>query len=329
MANLLDKANILITPTAYSDGKIHSAKPIDATADLDFTRGSAATRVNAEGLIEDVASGLPRIDHTGGEGYILLEPQSTNLYLNSETLSTQNNSTTASSYTVSFYGTGTINLTGAFVGSLVGAGANDRVSLTFTSTLSTLTSTVSGSVNKAQLEQQSYDTSYIPTAGTIQTRLEEISNNAGSSDLINSTEGILYADISALANENSQRVISISDGTHNNTVKLGILNSNTQLKLFAEVRSAGVSQCFLAVDFGAVEPTFKKCAIKFKENDFALWIDGVEKLTDTSGSTFSINTLNSLQFDRGNGGQDFYGKAKTVAVFPILTDEELTCLTTL
>jgi hypothetical protein len=47
-------------------------------ADFDFSRGSSATRVNEKGLIEDVASGIPRIDYTSGTGALLLEPQSTN-----------------------------------------------------------------------------------------------------------------------------------------------------------------------------------------------------------------------------------------------------------
>ena len=102
MSNLLEKASIITTPTAYNNGKLLSVKG-GTPADFDFTRlGTGATRVNSSGLIESVASGLPRIDYTDGVGSILLEPQSTNLYLNSETLSTQNNSTTASSYTVSF-----------------------------------------------------------------------------------------------------------------------------------------------------------------------------------------------------------------------------------
>jgi len=180
-----------------------------------------------------------------------------------------------------------------------------------------------------QIEILPYATSYIPTDGTSVTRNQDDCTNGGSAASINSTSGVLYADISALANENSQRVLSISDGTHNNCVKLGILNSATAYKIFANIRLAGVNQAFLAADFGAVAPTFKKCAIKYKENDFALWIDGVEVATDTSGNTFSENTLNSLQFDRGNGIQDFYGKTKCLAVFPFLTDTELQELTTI
>ena len=43
-------------------------------ADFDFTRASIATRVNEKGLIEEVASGIPRIDYTSGFGSWLLEP---------------------------------------------------------------------------------------------------------------------------------------------------------------------------------------------------------------------------------------------------------------
>ena len=54
MSNLLEKASILLTPTAYDDGSILSVKPIDGSGDFDFTRNSSATRVNSQGLIEDM-----------------------------------------------------------------------------------------------------------------------------------------------------------------------------------------------------------------------------------------------------------------------------------
>jgi hypothetical protein len=53
-----------------------------------FTRASTATRVNASGLIESVASGIPRIDYSQGSSALLLEPQRTNLVTNSEPTNT-------------------------------------------------------------------------------------------------------------------------------------------------------------------------------------------------------------------------------------------------
>jgi len=52
--NLLDKASILLTPTAYNDGSMLSIKPENGDGDFDFSRSSAATRVNAQGLVENV-----------------------------------------------------------------------------------------------------------------------------------------------------------------------------------------------------------------------------------------------------------------------------------
>ena len=52
--NLLEKATTITTATAYDNGKLHSVKG-GSVADFDVVRGSAATRVNAEGLIEDIS----------------------------------------------------------------------------------------------------------------------------------------------------------------------------------------------------------------------------------------------------------------------------------
>lgn len=87
-----------------------------------------------------------------------------NLLLNSATLSTQNITSVAAPYTLHFTGTGTVTLSGtSTAGPLVGTGANDRVSLTFTPTAGTLTLTVSGTVTTAQLELGTKANPYIPT----------------------------------------------------------------------------------------------------------------------------------------------------------------------
>ena len=58
---------------------------------FDFSRGSSATRINKNGLIETVGSGEPRIDFSNDtKGALLLEPTRTNLFLNSEPTSNEN-----------------------------------------------------------------------------------------------------------------------------------------------------------------------------------------------------------------------------------------------
>lgn len=81
-----------------------------------------------------------------------------NLLLNTAALSTQSVTTAAISYILSFKGTGSVALSGAYSGSLAGTGATDRVYLKFTSTAASLTLTVTGTVTEAQLEAVTYQT---------------------------------------------------------------------------------------------------------------------------------------------------------------------------
>jgi hypothetical protein len=177
-----------------------------------------------------------------------------------------------------------------------------------------------------QIEQNSFATSYIPTEGAIKTRLQDAAFGAGSSDLINSTEGVLYAEIAALANDSSNRVIQLSDGTNSNRIFIGYWSLSNEIRMLVQV--GGVTQAFSGnTSYDILD--FNKIAFKYKESDFALWINGVEVFTDTSGITFPIGTLSQLDFD-SNGSAYLYGKAKCVAVFKeALTDAELTCLTTI
>ena len=84
-----------------------------------------------------------------------------NLLLATDTMATQSLTVTAVAHTLAFTGTGTVTLTGASTaGPLVGTGAGNRVSLTFTPTAASLTLTVSGSVTLGQLELGSSATAY-------------------------------------------------------------------------------------------------------------------------------------------------------------------------
>jgi hypothetical protein len=54
MSNLLKDASILLTPTGYDNGSMNAIKPENGDGDFTFSRNSAATRVNAQGLVENV-----------------------------------------------------------------------------------------------------------------------------------------------------------------------------------------------------------------------------------------------------------------------------------
>jgi hypothetical protein len=85
MSAFYDLASVVLVPSGYKSGKIYAQKPLTTDGQLTFTRASTATRVNASGLIEAVASGVPRLDYTNSTcPKLLLEPQRTNLALFSE-----------------------------------------------------------------------------------------------------------------------------------------------------------------------------------------------------------------------------------------------------
>ena len=81
--------SLLIVPARFKSGKLYSQIPTSGAGDFTVTRATNATRVNASGLIESVASGIPRLDYytsggTAGCPALLVEPSAQNLALQSE-----------------------------------------------------------------------------------------------------------------------------------------------------------------------------------------------------------------------------------------------------
>ena len=180
-----------------------------------------------------------------------------------------------------------------------------------------------------QVEVGSYATSLIHTSGGAVTRSADAANNAGNSDLINSTEGVLYAEIkSFIETPTHRKTIALSDATSSqNVVRIFYLN-NTANQIRVQVRANNSLTASLSK---IVQTTleYHKVAIKYKENDFALWVDGVQAQTHTNGAVPSANTMFSLDFSDGNDTNNFNeGAIKMVAVFKeALTDLELEKLT--
>ena len=168
------------------------------------------------------------------------------------------------------------------------------------------------------LEAGTYPTSYIPTNGTAVTRLGETCNNATQSY---PSEGVLYAEIAALANDGITKVIQLFADNSNNRVFIGYWNASNEIR--ALIASGGVTQAFMSYILDDVTD-FNKVAIRYKENDFSLWANGVQVATDTSG-ILPVG-LKQLAFD-SNGSAYFYGKTKMVATFPYLSNDEMECLT--
>ena len=168
-----------------------------------------------------------------------------------------------------------------------------------------------------------YPTSYIPTSGSSVTRVADTANGAGNSEVFNDSEGVLYVNAAALNNDGTFRTFSINNGATTNSILIGY--ANTSNKVIAETKVAGTKvQTNTVAVASALD--FNKMAIKYKLNDYSLYVNGFELATDTSASV--PTGLDELDIDRGDGVIPFYGKTKEVKVYDTaLSDTDLEYLT--
>ena len=177
-------------------------------------------------------------------------------------------------------------------------------------------------IQYSQLENGSYPTSIIPTSGSTVTRNKDQFTRDGIGSLINSEEGVLFVELSALANDGLSKRITLADGSISNRVSLELDEIANKIKAF--ISKGGTSQILEYTTPNLLQ--FNKIAIKWKVNDFAIWFNGNEVATDSSGDV--PTGVNELSFNDGQGGNNFFGKVKQLQVYKTaLTDEQLIQLT--
>ena len=388
-------------------GSVYSVLPSNGDGDFDFTRASAATRINAQGLIETVAVGDNRLNYPLIDGVVqgcpslLLEPQRTNLALYSEQFDnaawTKSNSsitanaatspdgytnadkiventatsghttfqsisvTSGATYTISAFGkaaertrlwldlyggTNSANFdlsNGTILASSVGITAKIenygngwyRCSITGVAPAATIYPNVGPTTSSttdnqytgngtnglylwgAQLEAGSYPTSYIPTSGTTATRSAETCNNAGDVNTFNDSEGVLFAEISALANDGTFRVISLSDGTASNRLWIYYTTSSNLIQIYdgSVIMAYTVSDVTIPIKILAV----------YDSNGTRMWINGYQVM---STPYVGFSGFDRLNFTNEGLGIPFYGKTKQIQYFDsALNDSDLETLT--
>jgi hypothetical protein len=279
------------------------------------TNGTA-TALDLAGNVIQFATGVPRITNRG----ILVEEGRTNLLLNSATLSTQSVTTTAVAHTLSFYGTGTVTLTGASTaGPLVGTGANNRVTLTFTPIVGPLLLTVTGSVTLAQVEVGSFATSPIITTGAAGTRGAEnvfVTGLAGLPPFTLITDGDTGA-------SGFPQYGAIDDGTSANRVSHLRINSSNSA--YAEIQSGGAAA---GNTVGTVGGVLAGQTTKIASSVIAT---GLRASRDGSGiatAARTVNALNRLCVGNATGLLPANGYIRRIRVLPFAaTDAQLQALT--
>ncbi len=173
----------------------------------------------------------------------------------------------------------------------------------------------------AQLEASSYKTSYIPTVASSVTRLADVASKTGISSLIGQTEGVLFADFNfEQKGDTSGNVVILLRGSSSEAY-IYLTSSNVQ----ADFISGGI-QCSILGSIGAVGR--KKIAFAYKQNDFALYMNGVQIGTDSSGTVGSLTALTIGSYD--SPGYVLNSGINQAALFKTrLTNAELASLTTI
>lgn len=144
-------------PFKYDDGMCYI--PLTNSLNLQrgygmgtFTRNTVGTVTDYLGVLYTLPAGVPRFE---GARYVR------NLLTATDVLATQNVSTNADTYTISFKGSGSVSFSGSYSGSILNGTGTSRVYRTFTASAGTLTLTVTGNVTEAQLEIGSNVSEYV------------------------------------------------------------------------------------------------------------------------------------------------------------------------
>jgi hypothetical protein len=158
-----------------------------------------------------------------------------------------------------------------------------------------------------QLEVGAYATSYIPTLGAAVTRGADAASKTGISSLIGQTEGTIYWEgkIDGLNASNEALPIALfpTGGDINGAQIYIVLLSNRSIRFVVYDGTTVQASIITSAGFYTYGTTIKLAAV-YKANDFALYIDGVQIGTDTSGSVVACS---GLYFDY----QNFVGKYST------------------
>jgi len=196
---------------------------------------------------------------------------------------------------------------------------------------STYTGNGTGGVNLwgAQLEAGSYNTSYIPTVASSVTRNADVISKTGISSLINSQEGVLFLNSSALENNTTARFIELNDNTGGISNNIYFRYEPFSNVIAYTVFSGGALQCNISYSLSS-QKDYNKMAFVWALNRFEIWVNGAKVVEDTSGVVPVSSSINKLMFSQRNGTENYEGNLKTLAIWKTaLTNAELAELTTL
>lgn len=272
--------------------------------------GNTATVTDSTGNIAAINANLPRFDFdpsTLSCRGLLIEEARTNLLLNSlidgTSLATQTVTVTAAAHTLSFYGAGQVVLSGVHSATVTGAGAYpSRRIYAFTPTAGSLTLTVTGTVQFANLELGAFATSFIPTDGTVKTRSADIASMTGTnfSSWWNASQGAIELEFVRRSNAVSGKfpytAYILSDAANRFDF---YQNSTANESVVVKTANVNVAPFSSALQPGG---SVVKQALAYATNNFGYAVNGSATTVDSAGgvpsvSSFYIGATSSTGFE--------------------------------
>ena len=339
---------------------------------FDFSRGSSATVINKDGLIETVGSGEPRIDYKdNSKGALLLEPSRINLVSYSEDFSnsywnTNSNTSRSLSSNLSPEGTANAYRVEAVSGTQVGyvgvttigttithsvyvrrvSGSNTfnmvdvnnsatqvditnewkRFSVTAVATSTNLRSYLRlnqvGDVVEIfgfQAEQGSYATSYIPTQGSVVTRLAEQGIDCGAgTPIFSNTSAVWFIDLERIGidADSSGSAMALRNSSFSQQIRLHFDQPTTNIRF----RDGVNGYATISTITGMSANVRKKIALRIDGSTLSTFANGNKIGSDyTAPNSFNIYEIDFSSIGFKIYNMRFYNTA--------LTDQELQALT--
>lgn len=156
----------------------------------------------------------------------------------------------------------------------------------------------------AQLEVGAFPTSYIPTTSATVTRAADVAVMTGTnfSSWYNQSEGTVYSEWEKIGASNFQAMVSISDGTSNNTIALNHGSGAPTNNARFDVNNGGVSQASITIITNSSVSTYYKTSGAYLANSFAADASGWVVQTDNSGSIPTVSQAVIGANGSANGG---------------------------
>lgn len=169
-------------------------------------------------------------------------------------------------------------------------------------------------IGMPQLELGAFATPVIATSGAAATRAADVCSTTDLS-WYSATEGtfvVSFANAAVNVGGVARRAVCMSDGTENNRMVAAYAGSNGVAYAFAT--DGGSAQVSLTAPIGGY-PATSKIAFAYKQNDYAVAIDGVLVGTDTAATVPAVTTLSIGNSGTLGSGHAINGYIKDIKYF--------------